>query len=123
MFGITARCHTFGGLPREEHELPYNEHYDFEVPENPKFTKRGIKQHGFWRCLRVGCWACTAPIKYEPFYLPHLRMFYPKMHKTLLEKGLAELLLDKGKGVELIERLGAKWIVENRPCYFDGVTL
>ena len=42
---------------------------------------------------------------------------------TLRLKRLAQFLLDHGKGVELFERLGAKWILENRPCYFDGVTL
>ena len=62
-------------------------------------------------------------MKYDPFYLKHLRMFYPKLHSLLLKKGLAQFLLDHGKGVELFERLGTKWIVEHRPCYFDGVTL
>ena len=104
-------------------QLPYNSYYDCEVPEHPAFTKRGIKQGNYYRCLRVGCWACTIPLKYDPFYLTHLRMFYPKLHFQLLKKGLAQFLLDKGKGVELFERLGTKWIVENRPCYFDGVTL
>jgi len=107
----------------DRNNIPYNSYYDCEVPEHPAFTKRGIKQGGFYRCLRVGCWACTIPLKYDPFYLSHLRMFYPKLHSLLLKKGLAQFLLDNGKGVELFGRLGAKWILENRPCYFDGVTL
>jgi len=107
----------------EEHNLPYNTYYDCEVPEHPDFTKRGKQQSEYWRCLRVGCWACTIPLKYDPFTLTHLKIFYPKLHQLLLKKGLAQFLLDNGKNMDIFRPLGADWIVENRPCYLDGVTL
>ena len=52
------------------------------------------------------------------FALTHLKMFYPKLHQLLLKKGLAQFLLDNGKNMDIFRSLGAKWIVENRPCYF-----
>lgn len=91
--------------------------------EHPGYTKRGYRDRGFYRCLRVGCWACTIGIKYDPLRLTHLCKYYPKLHKLLLQRGLGKLLLEKGKNVEIYQNLGLDWIVENRPCYFDGVRL
>ena len=107
----------------EKYNLPYNKYYDNEIPELPSFTKRGYREKGYWRCLRVGCWACTIPLKYDPAYLMHMRKFYPKLHEILLRKGLAEYLLNNSDGLALYRPLGAKWMVENRPCEFDGITV
>lgn len=113
----------------EKYNLPYNAYYDKTLCykgqniEHPGYTKRGYRSKGFYRCLRVGCWACTIGLKYDPLRLTHLRRYYPKLHKLLLRKGLGEFLLEKGKNVEIYQNLGVDWIVENRPCYFDGVRL
>ena len=61
-------------------------HYDNEVPSHPAYTKRGIKQSGYYRCLRVGCWCCTIPLKYDPFHLSHLRL----RHRLRLRFSLPE---------------------------------
>lgn len=103
----------------EKFHLPYNTHYDKEFPDAPEMTKRGIWRQGYNRCLRVGCWACTIPIKYNPYYLKHLRVFYPRMYKLLLKRGLAEYLLEFGKGTEIYRHIDPSWIAEQRPCYFD----
>ena len=107
----------------EEHELQYNAYYDTEMENVLEMTKRGIRQKGFYRCLRVGCWPCTIPLKYNPYYLRHLRMFYPKLHQLVLKKGLAKFLIEHGKNTEIYKTLGADWVSEYRPCYFDGVTV
>ena len=104
----------------ERYNLPYNPYYD-KVLGHPGYTKRGYRSKGYYRCLRVGCWACTIGIKYDSLRLTHLRKFYPKLHKLLLQKGLGEFLLDKGKNVEIYRNLDIDWMIENRPCYFDGV--
>lgn len=107
----------------EHHNLPYNPYYDKELSDNPRFTKRGHRDKGFYRCLRVGCWPCTIPLKYEPDWTKHLRMFYPHLYKLLLKKGLAQFLIENGKNCEIYQNLTPDWIAENRLCYFDGVTV
>jgi 3'-phosphoadenosine 5'-phosphosulfate sulfotransferase (PAPS reductase)/FAD synthetase len=107
----------------EKHGLPYNTYYDKELEADKRWTKRGIKYRGFYRSLRVGCWSCTIPLKYDSNYLIHLRTFYPKLHYLLLKRGVSQYLLDNGKNTELYQNLGADWIAENRPCYFDGVVV
>jgi len=105
----------------ERYAIPYNSYYDNEVLAQPAYTKRGFRQSGYYRCLRVGCWCCTIPLQWEPFHLTHLRMFYPKMYQLLLRKGLGLFLLEKGSGMELFRNLKTDWIIDNRPCYFEGV--
>lgn len=107
----------------EMYHLPYNRYYDNEVLVQPAYMKRGHKQSGYYRCLRVGCWCCTIPLKYDPFHLTHLRMFYPKLYQLLLRKGLAQFLLDYGDGMALFRNLQVDWIINERPCYFEGVTV
>jgi len=103
--------------------LPYNSYYDNELRGFPGLTKRGYIEKGFHRCLRVGCWACTIPLKYDSAYLMHLRKFYPKLHEVLLRKGLAEYLLNNSEDLALYRSLGAQWLVDNRLCEFDGITM
>lgn len=107
----------------EQNDLPYNAYYDTEMLDIPEMTKRGLKHSGFWRSLRVGCWCCTIPLKYNPHHLTHLRTFYPRLHQLLLKKGLAKFLIDEGKGTEIYRHIDPGWIAEYRPCYFDGVTV
>ena len=71
----------------EQNNLPYNKFYDKELPQYPEMTKRGLKQWGYYRCLRVGCWACTIPLHVSKTYLIHMRTFYPKQHQFLLKEG------------------------------------
>ena len=107
----------------QANNLPYNAYYDKELEDDLRYTKRGIRSKGFYRCLRVGCWSCTIPLKYESNWTTHLRTFYPRQYQLILKKGLAQLLLDEGKNCEIYRNLTAEWISEYRPCYFDGVTM
>jgi 3'-phosphoadenosine 5'-phosphosulfate sulfotransferase (PAPS reductase)/FAD synthetase len=104
-------------------DLPYNSYYDNEMPGIPGLTKRGYIEKGFHRSLRVGCWACTIPLKYDPAYLMHMRKFYPKLHEILLKKGLAQHLLDNSDDLELYRVFSADWMIENRICEFEGITV
>lgn len=107
----------------EENNLPYNEYYDKTLNEIPQMTKRGIREKGYYRCLRVGCWACTVPMRYNPYHLIHLKQYYPKLHQLILKKGLAKFLIEHGKNTEIYRQLDVNWIIEHRPCYLDGVVV
>lgn len=108
----------------EKNNIPYNSFYDKEIPEIPDLTKRGIKAGGgYIRCLRLGCWCCTIPMKYNPNYLKHLRIFYPKLHQLLLQKGLAKFMMEKAESMSLFKHLNPEWLAETRPCLFDGVLI
>lgn len=107
----------------DDNNIPYNDYYDKPLANVPQMTKNGIREKGFYRCLRVGCWTCTIPIKYNPYHLIHLKQYYPKLHKLLLKKGLAKFLLEHGKNMEMYRQLDVDWMIDERPCYFDGVTV
>ena len=106
-----------------ENNVPYNEYYNKSLENIPQMSKRGIREKGYYRCLRVGCWACTIPMKYNPYHLIHLKLYYPKLHNLLLKKGLAKFLIEHGKNTEIYRQLDVDWIIEHRPCYLEGVII
>ena len=71
----------------EKHNIPYPDLYDNEVDN---WTRRGYEEevcgHKTDRAIRNGCWTCTLGLKMGDFKMKHLREYYPKLWKTLMEK-------------------------------------
>lgn len=117
----------------EKYDIKYPKIYDQEVEG---FTKRGrtefVKGIPLDRdAIRVGCWSCPLPMKYTDGVMKQLRTYYPKLWKTLMDKGLADevakIKLDgqgkldfDGKGSYFDDDTREHWL-DRAPCFFDNL--
>lgn len=113
----------------ENNNIKYPEIYD---KETDNFTKMGYKEkvkgvkmdRG---CIRVGCWTCPLPIKYELGVMEQLRKYYPNLWETLMKKGLADEIAKIKLGGQgdlfdgyFTEDTKEHWL-KSRPCWFDTI--
>lgn len=109
----------------ETYGIPYNPYYDNEL-EDTAMTKRGRKRGLYWTALRLGCWSCTMIVPFTYDHLRHLRTFYPRLWRKLMDAGLAERILELKLGGdtlfpdEVIKEITGDWL-DIRPCFFDGI--
>ena len=114
----------------EKYHIPYPNVYDNEIDN---YTKRGYSEykqgHRFDRAIRNGCWSCSLAIKHVPEKMKQLRTYYPKLWRTLMEKGLADEIAKRkldgqgkldfdNKGNYFDEDTREHWL-DRAPCFFD----
>jgi 3'-phosphoadenosine 5'-phosphosulfate sulfotransferase (PAPS reductase)/FAD synthetase len=112
----------------EKYDIPYPDVYDNEIGKYSKLGYSVDRQgHMTDRAIRNGCWCCTLALKHSPEKMEQLREYYPKLWKTLMDKGLAKEIANfklGGQGDMIYGYFNDKtrdfWLRE-RPCFFDKI--
>lgn len=102
------RLHPIANITDEEMEEIYRR---FKIPYCETYDK---KVEGLIN--RTGCWCCTLNLKYPK--VKFLRLYYPKLWKVLLDKGLDKIIAEKKLGCEVTKDF-VEHLQKTRPCYFD----
>jgi len=99
----------------EQHNVPYCEYYD-KFPKEQKYGKLIIDtpNRKTIRSARNGCWTCTVGCHRDKIKLEFLHKNYPKLFKTLMDKGLKfETAISK-----TIPKENVDWALDYYPCQF-----
>ena len=102
------RLHPIANITDEEMERIYEK---YKIPYCEIYNKKieGLK-------IRTGCWCCTLNLKYPK--IKFLRIYYPKLWKIILEKGLGKVMAEKKLGEKVTEEY-VENVREKYPCFFD----
>jgi len=102
------RCHPLAYFTDEDIEAVYSA---YKIPYCSIYDKKveGLK-------VRTGCWCCTVNLSYPK--MKFLRLYYPKLWRLLLKKGLASVMASKKLKRE-VDQDEALHIAELEPCFFD----
>lgn len=113
----------------EKYNIKYPKVYDQEVDGFSKYGEKkktkGVKMDR--NCIRVGCWTCPLPIKYQNGVMKQLREYYPKKWQALMKSGLADKIAEiklGGQGSLMdgyyTDETRDDWL-DQRPCFFDQI--
>lgn len=79
------------------------------------------------RAIEDGCWCCTLTITRSAAHMKQLRLYYPKLWRALMDKGLAEEIIRVKTGYKgdlykgFFDKDKESYWLETRPCFFDKI--